>query len=168
MSKEREMIEKLCSSQMTYSDWLLLIADAEELLAQPEPEPVNFDLERMKLAVESPVSDVTVEGLIDKVKSNREHIVDVGNMVEPVAWMYEWYENDLESTQAYCGSEKPFKGEIKQPFNIRPLYIAPPKRKPLTPQQISVGNQSQLNVTRDAFVKGIKYAEEMHGIGGEE
>ena len=39
MSKEREMIEKLCSFQMTYSDWLLLIADAEELLAQPEQEP---------------------------------------------------------------------------------------------------------------------------------
>ena len=38
MSKEREMIEKLCSFQMTYSDWLLLIADAEELLAQPEQD----------------------------------------------------------------------------------------------------------------------------------
>jgi hypothetical protein len=55
-----------------------------------------------------------------------EHIVDVTDKVEPVAWMYEWYENDLESTQAYCGSEKPFKGEIKQPFNLRPLYTAPP------------------------------------------
>ena len=44
MSKEREMIEKLCSFQMTYSDWLLLIADAEELLAQPETkqEPVAW------------------------------------------------------------------------------------------------------------------------------
>jgi hypothetical protein len=42
MSKEREMIEKLCSFQMTYSDWLLLIADAEELLAQPEQEPVAW------------------------------------------------------------------------------------------------------------------------------
>ena len=41
MSKEREMIEKLCSFQMTYSDWLLLIADAEELLAQPEQEPIE-------------------------------------------------------------------------------------------------------------------------------
>jgi hypothetical protein len=45
MSKEREMIEKLCSFQMTYSDWLLLIADAEELLAQPEQEPVAWMVE---------------------------------------------------------------------------------------------------------------------------
>jgi hypothetical protein len=39
------MIEKLCSFQMTYSDWLLLIADAEELLAQPEQEPVAWMVE---------------------------------------------------------------------------------------------------------------------------
>jgi hypothetical protein len=38
--------------------------------APPKQEPINFDLERMKLAV-APVSDVTVEGLINKVKSNR-------------------------------------------------------------------------------------------------
>ena len=42
------------------------------------------------------------------------------------------------------------------------------KREPLTPQQISVGNQSTLNVTRDAFKQGVKYAEKAHGIGGEE
>jgi hypothetical protein len=38
-------------------------------------------------------------------------------------------------------------------------------QKPLTRQQISEGNQSTLNVTRDAFVKGVKFAEKMHGIG---
>ena len=43
-----------------------------------------------------------------------------------------------------------------------------PKPKPLTPQQISEGNQSMFNVTRDAFVKGVKFAEKMHGIGGGE
>ena len=41
-------------------------------------------------------------------------------------------------------------------------------REPLTLQQISVGNQSTLNVTRDAFKQGVKYAEKAHGIGGEE
>jgi hypothetical protein len=39
------------------------------------------------------------------------------------------------------------------------------KRPPLTRQQISEGNQSMLNVTRDAFVNGVKWAEKAHGIG---
>jgi len=43
-----------------------------------------------------------------------------------------------------------------------------PEQKPLTPQQISEGNQSMLNVTREAFKQGVKYAEKMHGIGGVE
>ena len=49
-----------------------------------------------------------------------------------------------------------------------PLYTAPPKREPLTPQQISEGNQSMLNVTREAFKQGVKFAEKAHGIGGED
>ena len=42
------------------------------------------------------------------------------------------------------------------------------KQEPLTRHQISEGNQSMFNVTRDAFVKGVKWAEKMHGIGGGE
>jgi hypothetical protein len=42
------------------------------------------------------------------------------------------------------------------------------KRPPLTRQQISEGNQSMFNVTREAFVKGIKFAEKAHGIGGDD
>jgi hypothetical protein len=54
-------------------------------------------------------------------------------------------------------------------YETRELYTAPkPEQKPLTPQQISEGNQSMFNVTRDAFVKGVKFAEKMHGIGGGE
>jgi hypothetical protein len=45
--------------------------------------------------------------------------------------------------------------------------LAQPECEPLTPQQISEGNQSMFNVTREAFVKGVKFAEDMHGIGGE-
>ena len=41
MSKEREIIEKLCSFQMPYNDWVLLITEAEELLAQPEQKPIT-------------------------------------------------------------------------------------------------------------------------------
>ena len=42
------------------------------------------------------------------------------------------------------------------------------KQKPLTRHQISEGNQSMFNVTREAFIKGVRFAEDMHGIGGEE
>ena len=53
-------------------------------------------------------------------------------------------------------------------FEVIPLYTAPPKREPLTPQQISEGNQSTLNVTREAFKQGVIFAEKAHGIGGGE
>lgn len=66
------------------------------------------------------------EELDSLMEETKELLAQPEQVQEPVAWMYEWYENDLESTQAYCGSEKPFEGEIVQPFNIRPLYTAPP------------------------------------------
>jgi hypothetical protein len=40
------------------------------------------------------------------------------------------------------------------------------KQEPLTRQQISEGNQSMFNATRDAFVNGVKFAEKAHGITG--
>jgi hypothetical protein len=42
MSKERELLEKFCSSSLTYSDWLLLRTEAEELLAQPKQGFVGY------------------------------------------------------------------------------------------------------------------------------
>ena len=41
-----------------------------------------------------------------------------------------------------------------------------PQPKPLTPQQISEGNQSMFNVTREAFKQGVIFAEKAHGITG--
>ena len=72
---------------------------------------------------------------------------------EPVAWM-----NDSGGCFLSDGN--------KYSENWIALYTAPPKRERLTPQQISEGNQSMFNVTREAFIKGIKFAEDMHDIGG--
>ena len=69
MSKEREMIEKLCSFQMTYSDWLLLIADAEELLAQPEQEP--FDWETKKKSYLDEIDRLGMEANKDQEEIDR-------------------------------------------------------------------------------------------------
>jgi hypothetical protein len=92
-----------------------------------------------------------------------EHIVDVTDMVEqePVAWMYEWVDEVGEPVKSVVYN-------FYEGANLIPLYTAPPKREPLTPQQISEGNQSMLNVTREAFKQGVRFAEKAHGIGGGE
>ena len=41
----------------------------------------------------------------------------------------------------------------------------PQKREPLSEKEIREGNQSMLNVTREAFKQGVIFAEVMHGIG---
>ena len=55
--------------------------------------------------------------------------------------------------------------EIKE-LLAQPEQKPEPEQKPLTPQQISEGNQSMFNATREAFIKGVRFAEKMHGIGG--
>jgi len=82
---------------------------------------------------------------------------------EPVAWKV----IDGTNGEFMFSRVKPMERNYKFDVVI-PLYTAPPKREPLTRQQISEGNQSMFNATRDAFVKGVKFAEKAHGIGGEE
>ena len=47
--------------------------------------------------------------------------------------------------------------------NWTALYTAPPTRRPLTPLLISLGNNCH-----EYFIKGVRFAEKMHGIGGGE
>ena len=73
---------------------------------------------------------------------------------EPVAWM--WANEELGGF---------YFSNIENP-NWKPLYTAPPNREPLTLQQIIEGNPSMLNVTREIFINGVQFAEDMHGITG--
>lgn len=70
---------------------------------------------------------------------------------EPVAWM----QDDIE---LYVREEK----DIVRGYVI-PLYTAPPKREPLTSKLISLGNNCH-----ESFIKGVRFAEKMHSIGGGE
>ena len=74
---------------------------------------------------------------------------------EPVAWMQ-------DSIELYVLEEK----NILRGYVI-PLYTAPPKPEqrltPLTSKLISLGNNCH-----EFFIKGIRFAEKMHGIGGGE
>jgi len=80
---------------------------------------------------------------------------------EPVAWMLIDKETGARIPKAY----KPEHGVNKDRWELYPLHTTLPKPKPLTPQQISEGNQSMFNVTREAFKQGVIFAEKAHGIG---
>jgi len=145
MSKEREFLKKLRYATHLEND---LRKELEELLAQPEQEPkFNFDLERMKAAIESPISDVTVDDLAKHVKQ------------EPVAWKVIDETND----GAFSFSEvKPMERYYKD-YVVIPLYTAPPKHKPLSDEEISKlwSNKSPMNE-----FECTRLIEKVHGIGG--
>jgi hypothetical protein len=44
--------------------------------------------------------------------------------------------------------------------------VADSKREPLSDKEIREGNESMLNATRETFIKGVRFAEVMHGITG--
>jgi len=96
--------------------------------------------------------DVVPNSIVARYKEVRQQYEQ-----EPVAWRTrqvgtaDWqYHNFPHILDSTCQS----------------LYLKPPKREPLTPQQISEGNQSMFNVTREAFIKGVKFAEKAHGVTG--
>ena len=69
MSVERDLLGKWHNGDLLPEEYMQLMKETKELLAQPKQEPkFNFDLERMKAAIESPISDVTVDDLAKQVK----------------------------------------------------------------------------------------------------
>lgn len=78
---------------------------------------------------------------------------DVLGMVEPVAWLTRDEQDGLWHPTA-----------LKKTVDDRPLYLAPPKREPLTDEEIS---KIFIYCGRDkeTFARAIERA---HGIGGEE
>jgi len=136
---------------------------------------MSKERELLKRAVtgllETRVTDISTKHkfLIDEI----EALLDQPEQ-EPVAWMwtrnYEGggYTNKvfefLNDAEEYAKDSK----TLKSPDIIRPLYTAPPKREPLSEKEIRESNESMLNVTRETFIKGVRFAEVMHGIGGGE
>ena len=82
---------------------------------------------------------------------------------EPVAWMYERESESFIERTLSVGFEKNFDGITT------PLYASPPKRKPLSNEDIA--NLEILSKTLDSleyrygFINGVLYAEQQHGIG---
>jgi hypothetical protein len=81
---------------------------------------------------------------------------------EPVAWKVIDGTNGKYMFSRIKPTERSYKYDV-----VIPLYTALPKREPLSEQQIREGNPSMLNATREIFIKGVQFAEAMHGIGEE-
>ena len=108
----------------------------------------------------------TEEDVVSLFNDIKECLAQPEPTAEPVGYLYK---------QMDCYGEWATIFKVDTPYitwhdikDIVPVYTAPPKREPLTPQQISEGNQSMLNVTREAFKQGVIFAEKAHGIGGGE
>ena len=100
---------------------------------------------------------------VEELLAQPEHIPDVGNMVEPVAWcqMVEEKVQDLLTTF-----------EMKDWLYDKswiPLYTAPPKREQLSDGELAVWySQHTWAMDKQEYIWGFKDAEKCHGIGGGE
>ena len=151
MNRERALLARVLTSEL-WSVQEELQAEIKKLLAQPEQgHKFNFDLERMKAAIESPISDVTVDDLAKQVKQ------------EPVAWMWEDKRNGSNSWATVVSPAKPEKCEYHV-RNIRPLYLASPKR-----ESLSTDTMLRLISEHQDFPLNLARAVEREcGIGGGE
>jgi len=97
---------------------------------------------------------------IEQLLNNREHIVDVTDKVEPVAWMYDWTNEIGELSKGiYVGSHK--ASHLYELENLEPLYTAPPKREPLSFDDLN-------NMWCGNPIDFARTIESIHGIGGED
>lgn len=91
---------------------------------------------------------------------------------EPVAWMWEQLEFDSyleeygEDFVLMLNEDKPNSSE-EGIENIRPLYTAPPKREPLS-EGVIWDNLPETPLACSGFIRGVKFAEKLHGITGGE
>jgi hypothetical protein len=69
----------------------------------------------------------------------------------------------LDAMELDTYGEKGLKEIIRQSVVEIVKRSAPPKREPLTSKLISLGNNCH-----ESFIKGVRFAEKMHGIGGGE
>ena len=154
MSKERDLLARVLTSEL-WSVQEELQAEIKQLLSQPEQEQepkFNFDLERMKAAIESPISDVTVDDLAKQVKQ------------EPVAWKV----IDGTNGEYMFSRVKPMERNYKYDVVI-PLYTSPPTREPLSDKEITKNTPKLIHIgERLAFHAGVRFAERHHIIGGGE
>jgi hypothetical protein len=155
MSKERELLKRwLAGEANQIPTHVPLLIETQNLLAQPEALAPEREFIRL---------------WYENIELWKVHAKEPEQ--EPVAWMwtrnYEGggYTNKvfefLNDAEEYAKDSK----TLKSPDIIRPLYTAPPKREPLSDEEIyEIFSKNEWN----KFIELARAIEKAHGIGGGE
>ena len=141
MSKERELLKRFMTELTTEEDVVSLFNDIKECLAQPEQDKAEAVM----------FNGVCVSNVYDAYEEGRKSVM---SEQEPVAWIYEWVDEAGEPVKSVAYN-------FYDDANPIPLYTAPPKREPLSFEDLNTmwcGNPID-------FARRI---ESIHGIGGGE
>jgi hypothetical protein len=165
MSKERDLLKRWFSEFGRICCNKNLLIETKELLAKPEPEQVAWEKEKKSYLDE--IDRLGVESNRDEEEIDRLTQLLTPTKQKPVAWMYDW-EDKIEQEQMQDRITK-IKSMTESPeaFNVRPLYLAPPTRKPLSDKDIGKGFL-QIGVWHryGSFIAGVRWAEQQHNITG--
>jgi hypothetical protein len=156
MSRERELLEELSTKDMVSYYYPNLIDRIKELLAQPEQEPVGWQYRTKPNWKEnwSKWEDCRKESYEDYIRVPLLH-----------DWLYETRE--IYTSPPTC--EPVRKVVIGDSFMINDTkYVK--ARDPLSDDVIWDGRCSQgvPDYKSMTFIKGIRFAEKQHGIGGDD
>ena len=195
MSKERELLNKAIEliqivsmvesiGKVSPDFGSELILEIQELLAQPvkyqfttrlDQEPVMYqyrdkldgkDWGRWNLCNKIDYEDYKNNPTFQHwTYQTRKLLAQPEPTAEPVAWM--WDEMFCEDWTTVSSVIKPSKSKYVD--NVRPLYLAPPKREPLINIYVLNAFKADDEATHPySYWAGVEFAEKHHGIGGEE
>ena len=173
MSKERELLRRVISGDDD-GDFFIshrLYKDIETFLAQPEQEPEAWIIVNKETGYRTQVSDLTpflYHREIFEVIPLYTATPKPEPTAEPVAWIIET-EIHGKLSEWVCTDKKHYIEAHDGAKDPIPLYLAPPKREPLSDKEITKNTPKLIHIgERLAFHAGVRFAESHHSIGGGE
>ena len=156
MSIERELLER-CLDEFQYHEVPRiddLIREIQELLAQPEQTEQDSITDATPMAIMPNGS--AVSNVYDAYEEGRKSVM---SEQEPVAWHY-IYDDGITVRERVTECMP-----LGKHYTVTPLYTSPPKREPLSDENVC---EILLKKEWTGFVDLVRIIEKAHGIGGEE
>jgi len=162
---------KRASTCAFYAENIKLYEDINSYLEDPGAETSNDLINDINYLITAFENGADADDYWGDISDLRYNLLNVEEALfrklvqEPVAWMYEREHENFTELTLSVGFEKNFDG-ITTPLYEIPPKCEPSKREPLINDVIKKELTHQISfVYRDAFVDGILYAEQQHGIG---